>query len=59
MRLLIRQQIHLFRFWFSLRTRMNVMAKIYYRRIKDGVITIEDVLERWREAVLTLLEGDE
>lgn len=35
------------------------MAKIYYRRIKDGVITIEDVLERWREAVLTLLEGDE
>ena len=34
------------------------MAKIYYRRIKDGVITIDDVPERWRAAVEALLEND-
>lgn len=35
------------------------MAKIYYRRIKDGLMTIDEVPERWREAVKRLLEeGD-
>ena len=27
------------------------MVKIYVRRIKAGLMTIEDVPERWREAV--------
>lgn len=35
------------------------MAKIYYRRIKDGAITIDDVHERWRAAVQALLDADE
>lgn len=36
------------------------MAKIYYRRIRDGRMTIEEVPERWREAVQALLDaGDE
>jgi hypothetical protein len=35
------------------------MAKIYYRRIKDGAITIDDVPQRWREAVQELLDADE
>ena len=35
------------------------MAKINYRRIKDGVITIDDVPERWRAAVQALLDADE
>ena len=35
------------------------MAKIYYRRIKDGTITIDDVPERWRAAVRALLDADE
>lgn len=34
------------------------MAKIYYRKIKDGQMTIEDVPERWRGAVEALLEED-
>lgn len=34
------------------------MAKIYYRRIKAGEITLEDVPLRWREAVQKLLEED-
>ena len=34
------------------------MAKIYYRRIKDGVITIDDVPDRWRAAVQALLDED-
>lgn len=35
------------------------MAKIYYRRIKAGIMTIEDVPERWRAAVQAMLdEGD-
>ena len=32
------------------------MAKIYYRRIKAGLMTIEDVPERWREAVQKMLD---
>lgn len=35
------------------------MAKIYYRRIKDGLMTIEEVPERWREQVEQLLQEDE
>lgn len=31
------------------------MAKIYYRKIVAGQMTIDDVPERWREAVLELL----
>lgn len=35
------------------------MAKIYYRRIRDGRMTIEEVPERWREAVQALLDTDD
>lgn len=34
------------------------MAKLYYRRIKAGVMTLGDVPLRWREAVAALLEAD-
>lgn len=34
------------------------MAKIYYRNIKSGTITIGDVPERWRDAVQALLDED-
>lgn len=33
------------------------MAKIYYRRILAGAMTIEDVPMRWREEVQVLLDG--
>lgn len=33
------------------------MVKIYYKRIKSGAMTIEDVPERWRAAVAKMLEG--
>jgi len=36
-----------------------MMAKIYYRRIKDGIMTIEEVPERWRAAVQALLDKDD
>lgn len=32
------------------------MAKIYVRRIKAGLMTLEDVPEIWREKVKKLLE---
>lgn len=32
------------------------MAKIYVRRIKAGIMTIEDVPEIWREKVKKMLE---
>ncbi len=32
------------------------MAKIYARKIKAGLMTIDEVPERWREAVRELLE---
>ena len=32
------------------------MAKIYYRKIKAGEMTLEDVPARWREAVREMLE---
>lgn len=35
------------------------MAKIYYRRIVAGIMTLEDVPERWREAVREMLEDEE
>lgn len=35
------------------------MAKIYYKRIKDGVITIDDVPNHWKAAVQALLDADE
>ncbi len=35
------------------------MAKIYYNRIKAGIMTIEEVPERWRAQVQALLDADE
>lgn len=35
------------------------MAKIYYRRIKAGIMTIEEVPERWRAAVRAMLDEDD
>lgn len=35
------------------------MAKIYYRRIKAGIMTIEEVPERWRATVQKMLDEDE
>lgn len=35
------------------------MAKIYYRKIKAGEMTIGEVPKRWREAVQKLLDEDE
>lgn len=34
------------------------MAKIYYRKIVDGEITIDDVPKRWQEAVKAMLYED-
>jgi len=34
------------------------MAKLYYRRIKAGKMTIEEVPEHWRAAVQELLDAD-
>lgn len=34
------------------------MAKIYANRIIAGKMTIEDVPDRWREAVIELLGGN-
>ena len=35
------------------------MAKIYYNRIKAGIMTIDDVPARWKAAVQALLYEDE
>lgn len=35
------------------------MAKIYYNRIKAGLMTIEEVPQRWRAAVQAMLDADE
>ena len=35
------------------------MAKIYYRRIKEGLMAIEEVPQRWRAAVQALLDAEE
>ena len=34
------------------------MVKIYVRKIKAGQMTIEEVPERWREAVQAALDAD-
>ncbi len=34
------------------------MAKIYYKKIKAGEMTIEEVPERWRAAVQAMLDND-
>ena len=34
------------------------MAKIYYKRIKAGLMTIEDVPDKWRKAVEEMLEKE-
>jgi len=34
------------------------MAKIYYRKIIAGQMTIDEVPERWKEAVQALLDAD-
>ena len=36
-----------------------MMAKIYYRKIKAGELTIDDVPARWKAAVQALLDADE
>lgn len=38
--------------------KMNPMAKIFKNRIKDGIMTLDEVPERWREATKELLEAD-
>ena len=35
------------------------MAKIYVRRIKAGLMSLDDVPARWREQVERLLEEEE
>jgi len=34
------------------------MAKIYADRVRKGLMTLEEVPERWREAVREILEGE-
>ena len=34
------------------------MAKIYYRKIRAGQMTIDEVPERWRDAVQAMLDAD-
>ena len=36
----------------------NPMAKIYKNRIMDGIMTLDEVPERWKEATKELLEAD-
>ena len=38
--------------------KINPMAKIYKNRIKDGIMTIDEVPERWREATMELLKEE-
>lgn len=35
------------------------MAKIYYNRIKAGIMTLDDVPARWRAAVEALLDEED
>lgn len=35
------------------------MARIYYNRIKAGIMTIDEVPARWREAVQRMLDEDQ
>lgn len=34
------------------------MAKIYARRILEGIMTLEEVPERWKDAVRVILEAE-
>lgn len=34
------------------------MAKIYYNRIKAGIMTIDDVPTKWRNKVQEMLDAD-
>lgn len=34
------------------------MAKIYYNRIKSGIMMLEEVPKRWRAAVKALIDAD-
>lgn len=34
------------------------MAKIYYKRIKAGIMTIDEVPERWRATVQAMLDEE-
>lgn len=34
------------------------MAKVYYKRIKKGLMTIEDVPRHWRDQVRAMLDSD-
>lgn len=34
------------------------MAKVYYKRIKAGIMTIEEVPDRWRAEVQRMLDED-
>ena len=34
------------------------MAKIYYKKIKAGQMTLDEVPERWREEVRRMLEDE-
>lgn len=36
----------------------SAMAKIFKNRIKDGIMTLDEVPERWKEATKELLEAD-
>lgn len=35
------------------------MAKIYYKRIKAGMMTIDEVPAKWRQEVSDMLTADE
>lgn len=35
------------------------MSKLYYKKIKAGEMTIDDVPEKWKEAVQALLDADD
>lgn len=38
--------------------KINPMAKIYKNRIESGIMTIDEVPDRWKEATKKLLEED-
>lgn len=35
------------------------MAKLYYKKIKAGEMTIDDVPEKWKAAAQALLDADD
>lgn len=41
-----------------MRKECETMAKIYYKRIKAGIMTIDEVPERWRAEVQRMLDED-